>query len=169
MFYCVIALFIGAMALMQLHAGPKMWPLAILLWIGAGFEFAGIGALAAILLLLVPPSLIVDIKLWRHALLSRPVLQVFQRILQRMSQTERDAIEAGTIWWDAELFSGKPAWEKLLQLPAPVLSAEKQDFFDHEVDQLCRLVSDWETTAPKSGRTCRRKPGSSSRKKAFST
>ncbi len=52
------------------------------------FEFSGIAALTAILLL-VPPSLIVAIKPWRHAVLSRPSLQVFQHILQRMSQTER--------------------------------------------------------------------------------
>ncbi|AMP01132.1 acyl-CoA dehydrogenase, C-terminal domain protein [Collimonas arenae] len=148
MFYWIVALFIGAMTLMQLRVNAWLWLVAVLAWIGTGFQFAGIGALAAILLLLllVPPTLIVAIKPLRYALLSRPALKVFQRILPRMSQTERDAIEAGTIWWDAELFSGKPAWEKLLQLPAPKLSAEEQDFFDNEVEQLCRLVSDWETT-----------------------
>jgi len=148
MFYWIAALFIGAMALMQLRAGAWSWLLAILLWIGGGFRFAGIGALAAILLLLlmVTPTLIVAIKPLRYALLSAPILKIFQRILPRMSQTERDAIEAGTTWWDAELFSGKPAWDKLLQLPAPKLTIEEQDFFDNEVEQLCGLVSDWEST-----------------------
>ncbi|AMO94140.1 acyl-CoA dehydrogenase, C-terminal domain protein [Collimonas fungivorans] len=148
MFYWIAALLVGAMALMQLRVSAWIWLLAILLWIGGGFRFAGIGALAAILLslLLVIPTLIVAVKPLRYALLSRPILKIFQRILPRMSQTERDAIEAGTTWWDAELFSGKPAWDKLLQLPAPQLTIEEQDFFDNEVEQLCGLVSDWEST-----------------------
>jgi acyl-CoA dehydrogenase len=148
MFYWIAALLVGAMALMQLRASAWIWLLAILLWIGGGFRFAGIGALAAVLLLLlmVIPTLIVAIKPLRYTLLSRPILQIFQRILPRMSETERDAIEAGTTWWDAELFSGKPAWDKLLQLPAPKLTIEEQDFFDNEVEQLCGLVSDWEST-----------------------
>jgi len=148
MFYWIAALLVGAMALMQLRASAWIWLLAILLWIGGGFRFAGIGALAAVLLLLlmVIPTLIVAIKPLRYTLLSRPILQIFQRILPRMSGTERDAIEAGTTWWDAELFSGKPAWDRLLQLPAPKLTIEEQDFFDNEVEQLCGLVSDWEST-----------------------
>jgi len=148
MFYWIAALLVGAMALMQLRVNAWFWLLAILLWIAGGFRFAGIGLLAAILLalLLVIPALIVALKPLRYALLSRPILAVFQRILPRMSQTERDAIEAGTTWWDAELFSGKPAWDKLLQLAAPKLTAEEQAFFDNEVEQLCGLISDWEST-----------------------
>ena len=63
-----------------------------------------------------------------------------------MSQTEREAIEAGTVWWDGELFSGRPDWKKLLSLPAPKLTAEEQRFLDHDVDELCGMVTDWETT-----------------------
>jgi acyl-CoA dehydrogenase len=148
MFYWIAALLIGAMALMQLRVSAWFWLLAILLWIGGGFWLAGIGLLAAILLLLLLaiPALIVAVKPLRYSLLSRPILKVFQRILPRMSQTERDAIEAGTTWWDAELFSGKPAWDKLLQLAAPKLTEEEQAFFDNEVEQLCGLISDWDST-----------------------
>lgn len=148
MFYWIAALLIGAMAFMQLRVNAWIWLLAILLWIGGGFWFAGIGLLAAtlLLLLLVIPTLIVAVKPLRYSLLSRPILKAFQRILPRMSQTERDAIEAGTTWWDAELFSGKPEWDKLLQLSAPKLTAEEQAFFDNEVEQLCGLVNDWEST-----------------------
>ena len=63
-----------------------------------------------------------------------------------MSQTEREAIEAGTVWWDGELFSGRPDWEKLLAIPAPKLTAEEQRFLDGECEELCGMVSDWETT-----------------------
>ena len=63
-----------------------------------------------------------------------------------MSSTERDAIEAGTVWWDGDLFSGKPDWEKLLAMPAPALTAEEQRFLDRECEELCAMVNDWDAT-----------------------
>jgi acyl-CoA dehydrogenase len=63
-----------------------------------------------------------------------------------MSQTEREALEAGTVWWEGELFSGRPRWEKLLAYPQPRLSAEEQRFLDHETAELCRLADDWQET-----------------------
>jgi len=82
----------------------------------------------------------------RRMLVSAPILAVFRRILPQMSDTERDAIEAGTVWWDAELFSGKPDWNKLLAYPKPTLSAEEKAFLDGPVEELCRMVNDWEIT-----------------------
>ncbi|MFC5473413.1 acyl-CoA dehydrogenase [Paraherbaspirillum soli] len=148
MLYWITALVVGTLALMQLRVAAWLWLSAILIWIGVGFRFAGIGALAAILLLLLLaiPCLAVAIKPLRHALLTRPILKIFQRILPRMSQTERDAIEAGTTWWDGELFSGKPDWDRLLKAPAPQLTEEEQAFFDNEVEHLCQLISDWDST-----------------------
>ncbi|MDZ3990536.1 Acyl-coenzyme A dehydrogenase [Pseudomonas sp. Teo4] len=61
-----------------------------------------------------------------------------------MSQTEREAIDAGTVWWDGELFSGRPNWQTLLDYPAPKLTAEEQAFIDGPTEQLCALVSDWQ-------------------------
>ena len=63
-----------------------------------------------------------------------------------MSQTEKEAIDAGTVWWDADLFSGKPDWNKLLATPAPRLSAEEQAFLDGPVEELCAMCNDWEIT-----------------------
>jgi acyl-CoA dehydrogenase len=63
-----------------------------------------------------------------------------------MSQTEKEALEAGTVWWEGDLFAGKPDWHKLLAYPQPQLSAMEQEFLDHECEQLCRMVSDWDTT-----------------------
>jgi acyl-CoA dehydrogenase len=63
-----------------------------------------------------------------------------------MSQTERDAIEAGTVWWDGELFSGRPDWRRLLDTRYPTLTPEEQRFLDQDVEELCALVTDWETT-----------------------
>jgi acyl-CoA dehydrogenase len=82
----------------------------------------------------------------RRALVSRPLLGLFRRILPAMSQTERDAIEAGTVWWDGELFSGNPDWKKLLAFPKPTLNAEERAFLDGPVEELCAMVHDWEIT-----------------------
>jgi acyl-CoA dehydrogenase len=63
-----------------------------------------------------------------------------------MSDTEREALEAGTVWWDADLFSGRPDWKKLLSAPPPKLTAEEQAFLDGPVEELCRRVDDWKVT-----------------------
>jgi len=63
-----------------------------------------------------------------------------------MSQTEREALEAGSLWWDGELFSGRPNWQRLLSFPAPRLSAEERAFLDGPVDDLCHMINDWQVT-----------------------
>jgi len=63
-----------------------------------------------------------------------------------MSQTERDALEAGTVWWDGELFSGKPDWQKLLSVPKPELSEEEKAFINGPVQELCSMLDDWHIT-----------------------
>ena len=82
----------------------------------------------------------------RRALVTQPIFELYRRILPAMSQTEKEALEAGSVWWEGELFSGKPAWSKLLSYPQAKLSAAEQSFLDNECDQLCAMVSDWDTT-----------------------
>lgn len=82
----------------------------------------------------------------RRALVSARLLSIYRRVLPRMSQTERDALEAGTVWWEGELFSGAPDWNRLLTFPAPRLSAEEQSFLEVETEELCRLSDDWKIT-----------------------
>jgi acyl-CoA dehydrogenase len=60
-----------------------------------------------------------------------------------MSETERAAIEAGDVWWDAALFSGTPDWRLLLATPPARLSDEEQEFLDGPVEQLCAMIDDW--------------------------
>ncbi|MEG2030434.1 MAG: acyl-CoA dehydrogenase [Janthinobacterium sp.] len=81
----------------------------------------------------------------RRALISPHLLALFKRILPSMSATERDALEAGTTWWDADLFSGRPDWTKLLAYGRATLTAEERHFLEHDVEHLCELVNDWET------------------------
>ena len=71
---------------------------------------------------------------------------MFRKILPQMSSTEKEALDAGTVWWDGDLFSGKPDWKKLHAYPKPTLSAEEQAFLDSPVEELCTLVNEWEIT-----------------------
>jgi acyl-CoA dehydrogenase len=87
-----------------------------------------------------------NVPVLRRRLLSDAVLAVFRKLMPPMSPTERDAIEAGTVWWDGQLFSGRPNWQELLSTPQPSLSAEEQRFLDEDVEELCAMITDWETT-----------------------
>jgi acyl-CoA dehydrogenase len=80
----------------------------------------------------------------RRALLTRPIFSLFQRMLPPLSDTEREALEAGTVGWDGELFSASPNWQKLLDLPAPALTEAEQAFLDGPVEELCRMLDDWQ-------------------------
>ena len=91
-------------------------------------------------------ALPLNVAVLRRMLFSDGILSAFRKVLPPMSQTEREAIEAGTVWWDGELFSGKPDWRKLLALPQPTLTPQERHFIDHEVEALCAMVTDWETT-----------------------
>jgi acyl-CoA dehydrogenase len=81
---------------------------------------------------------------FRQRTISRPLLGFVKRVLPRMSDTEREALEAGTVNWDAELFSGKPDWDVLLGMGPATLTPEEQAFMDGPVEQLCGMLDDWE-------------------------
>jgi len=83
---------------------------------------------------------------WRREQFTRRLIGVYRRMLPSMSRTEQDALEAGGIWWDGELFSGIPDWRKLLRLPPPKLTADEQAFLDGPVEELCRMLDDWQIT-----------------------
>lgn len=75
-----------------------------------------------------------------------PMLQLVKRLLPPLSATEREALEAGTTWWEADLFGGRPDWKKLLQLPRPHLTQEEQAFLDGPTETLCAMLDDWDIT-----------------------
>jgi len=75
----------------------------------------------------------------RRKLVTRRVLAVMKPIFPSMSDTERVALEAGTVWWDAELFSGKPDWRKLIDFRGPGLSERERAFLENEGNEACRL------------------------------
>jgi len=82
----------------------------------------------------------------RRFLFTDRVLPLMRKALPPMSQTEKDALEAGTVWWDGDLFSGNPDWQKMLDINAPALSEEEQAFLDGPVETLCKMLDDWHIT-----------------------
>ena len=86
------------------------------------------------------------VKPLRRALISGPFLGSYRRLLPSMSQTEKEALEAGTVWWDGELFSGAPRWEKLLGASPPRLTQAEQAFLDGPCEELCAMLDDWDIT-----------------------
>ena len=148
MSWFIVVLVIGALALVYVQARASWWLAFMIVWVAAAHLSAAAGPVLTPLLAIVfvLPALVLTLKPLRRAWLTRPVLDIFRKILPEMSPTERDAIEAGTVWWDAELFSGRPHWDKLLGYGAATLTAEEQAFLDVECEQLCDLANDWETT-----------------------
>jgi acyl-CoA dehydrogenase len=105
-----------------------------------------VGVWAGFLWLLLALLWLLNVKPLRIALVSRPFMKAYLRMLPSMSSTEREALEAGTVWWDGELFTGRPDWQKLLKSAPPKLSAEEQAFLAGPCEQLCAMLDDWDIT-----------------------
>ena len=112
------------------------------------YSLFGAGALwwKATLWALFIPHLLLNIRPLRRVVISNRFLLVFKRMLPPMSTTEREALEAGTVWWDGELFTGGPDWPKLLSAKVPALTADEQAFIDGPCEELCRMIDDWDIT-----------------------
>ncbi|MEZ9681847.1 acyl-CoA dehydrogenase [Vibrio splendidus] len=82
----------------------------------------------------------------RQTIISQKALSLFKKVLPAMSQTEKEALEAGTVWWEAELFKGKPEWKKLQNIADPKLSEAEQEFLDGPVNTVCEMVNDYQVT-----------------------
>jgi acyl-CoA dehydrogenase len=87
---------------------------------------------------------VLNVVEFRREKLTKPLLAVYRTMLPSMSDTEREALEAGSVWWDGELFSGMPDWDRLMSYPAPKLSEEEQAFLDGPCEELCRMLDDWD-------------------------
>lgn len=99
---------------------------------------------------LLPPLALVllpfNLTLLRQRLFSKPALRGFRNVMPPMSRTEQEAIDAGTTWWEGDLFQGKPDWQKLHNYPRPHLTDEEQAFLDGPVEEACRMANDFAIT-----------------------
>ncbi|MGM8888860.1 acyl-CoA dehydrogenase family protein, partial [Psychrobacter sp. 1U2] len=82
----------------------------------------------------------------RQALITKPVYKALSGAMPSMSDTEREALDAGTSWWEKELFMGAPNWDTFANYPYPKLSEREQSFIDNEVETLCAMLDEWEIT-----------------------
>lgn len=82
----------------------------------------------------------------RCNIVSRLALRLFRQLLPQISQTEQEALDAGTVWWEGELFSGKPDWNRLMAIPRPVLSEAEKAFLEGPVEELCAMLDEWHIT-----------------------
>ena len=114
----------------------------ILMIVGTFFNVIGFFSWLIFAIITIPLN-IADI---RKQYISSPLLTMFRGIMPEMSKTEQEAIDAGTTWFEAELFRGTPDWKKLHNYPKPRLSAEEQAFLDGPVEEVCRMTDDWQTT-----------------------
>ncbi|KJF92670.1 acyl-CoA dehydrogenase FadE [Photobacterium angustum] len=137
--------FIGVMFILAYHrASLKTFTavIAATLLIGTIFSITGIISWLIFAAIAIP----LNIPALRKKYLAAPALKAFQGVMPEMSRTEKEAIDAGTVWWEADLFGGNPDWKKLHDIPAPTLSAEEQAFLDGPVNELCRMVNDFQIT-----------------------
>jgi acyl-CoA dehydrogenase len=87
-----------------------------------------------------------NVRPLRIRLMTRPFMKKYRKLLPAMSSTEREALDAGTVWWDGELFTGGPNWQKLMSAKPPVLSPAEQAFLDGPCETLCAMLDDWDIT-----------------------
>ena len=137
----VALLIVAAWALAYFRAGLGLWTLLVGGALGAWHALWGVapgvwGAYGV-------AALVANLPWLRRPLVMRPLLALFRSKLPPLSRTEQEALEAGTVGWDGELFSGRPDWRKLLAQPAPALTPEEQAFLDGPVEELCGMLDDW--------------------------
>ena len=130
------------------HWSFSVWTLVI----GAGllfltlFGFLSVLGGVALWILFVPLALLNSSEFRIH-FISKPMFAYIRKVLPAMSDTEREAVEAGTSWWEAELFQGNPDWQQLLSHKTSELSEEEQAFLEGPVDEFCQMIDDWEMTS----------------------
>ena len=149
MTFALIAISLVAFAVLAMRESPLWhWGLAVLaigLLSGISGAGYGLGAGSWVLLGIGALMLVLSVAAIRKPLLVTPIYGAVKSILPRVSRTEQEALDAGTVGWDAELFSGRPDWSKLNAIRPLTLSAEEQAFLDGPTNEVCAMIDDWDT------------------------
>jgi acyl-CoA dehydrogenase len=147
MIYLLLAL-AAVLLLALLRAKLPIWTgvfaLLLLTWTFFSGRYTSIWWL--VWLLFLAAATVLNAPRLRRNLVIKPLYLLVRRMLPPFSRTEQEALEAGTVWWDGELFSGHPNWNKLLAHPQPELNDDEQAFLDGPVEELCRMLDDWRIT-----------------------
>ena len=146
----VIFLLIAALFLflILLYGGKGYWAwvlgaaLALFAWWVSGIEHEALFRIVVVLGLVV--AAIFGLPALRRGVISNALMGLAAKAVPAMGATEREALEAGSVWWDGDLFSGKPDWDKLLAFRPQPLSEAEQAFLDGPVEEACAMIDDWE-------------------------
>jgi len=117
--------------------------LGLVLFIYTFSDFAGIATIVILWAIYFAVIIPLNVTNIRHKYISEPLLQFMRNSMPSISQTEQEALDAGKVWWEGELFSGNPDYSKIRDLPKPKLSIAEQAFIDGPVEELCGMLDDW--------------------------
>ncbi len=148
MAFGVVLLTLLVMMILFYHqASIEVWSVATIFALSYSFFLYGI-TLTNILLALLSACILVPtaITTFRRQYISSKAFAVFKKIMPTMSNTEKEALHAGTVTWEGDLFSGTPDFSALLKRAPATLSKREQAFLDTEVETLCSMLNDWEIT-----------------------
>ena len=136
---------ITALVLIYRATDASQARIALVVATGLGVLLDGIGTFTLVLgaVLIGVAFLLMQPNPLRERFLSRPLLGRIRSMLPKLSDTEAQALESGSVDWDGELFSGSPDWDRLLNARPAQLSEDEQAFVDGPVDDLCAMLDDW--------------------------
>ncbi|VVC75886.1 Acyl-coenzyme A dehydrogenase [Aquicella siphonis] len=144
--WCVAFLFVFGVLAYQ-RASLVIWTISFALFLLfatrlTGLSFSLILAWLFYLVLFIP----LNVRMWRQRYISQHLLNFYRQVMPAMSRTEREAISAGTVTWEGDLFRGNPDWKKLLEHAPAALTQEEQAFLAGPVEALCAMLNDWDIT-----------------------
>lgn len=142
----ILIILLTALVLAYMNAPIILWNFAVaaVLLLITIFGSCGPLSLSIIWFLFIIAVLFTNLKKFRQKYFTQPIIQVLQNKMPAISPTEREAIEAGNVWWEKDLFCGRPEWKKFLAMSAPKLSKEEQSFLDDKVETVCKMINDWQ-------------------------
>jgi acyl-CoA dehydrogenase len=139
-------LFVGALGTLSFQrASLSVWTItfAVLLYVLDYFSSIHAGWMVALWALYLAIFVVLNIKFLRRILITRYILRIFRRVMPKMSKTEKEALSAGGVGWEGDLFQGKPDWDKLQAIKLTTLTKEEQEFLDGPVESLCGMIDNW--------------------------
>ena len=150
MFILLAVIFITFLLLAYFNVSLQVWTVAAAIAVLILSNMSALQdtpILAILWTVFLPSAIILNVPTFRRLIVTGPAFAIFKRLLPPMSSTEKEALEAGSVWWDGDLFTGRPDWKKLLSFKRPVLTKEETAFIDGPVDDLCKMVDDWKVTS----------------------
>ena len=145
MLWLLLLIIIGIIGYLRLSLNPASWLVGSWLLVTA-FTSTLHSWIWLIWLPVLLSLTLINLPNIRRKLITKPIMGILKTNLPQISRTEQEALDGGNVWWDAELFSGKPDWTRLRDLSISTLSKEEQAFLDGPVNTLCEMLDDWKIT-----------------------